>query len=308
MRRISASLALATAVVTAGAASAAPALAAQQARHSRAVYYLSLGDSLAQGVQPNSFGESVETDWGYPNQLFTSLRQTNPHLHLVKLGCPGETTSTMINGGICSYNQYASQLDSAVAFLGEHAGHVQLVTIDIGANDLNPCLALTGLKKITKCLEKVIPQTVANLSTIMSALRAADPAPGVIIGMNYYDAPLANWLQGTKAARTLAKDSIELAELFGYELAGVYQKYGALVANVLGAFDTADFTHKVHTVAYGTVPVDVAMLCSYTWLCAPPPVGPNEHANVLGYGVIANAFLTTYLGTAAAPHLRVAGS
>ena len=31
-------------------------------------------------------------------------------------------------------------------------------------------------------------------------------------------------------------------------------------------------------------------------LIAAPPVGPNIHANVLGYGVIANTFLNTYLG------------
>jgi hypothetical protein len=38
------------------------------------------------------------------------------------------------------------------------------------------------------------------------------------------------------------------------------------------------------------------MVCSYTWECAPPPVGPAEHANVLGYGVIASTFLKTYIG------------
>lgn len=62
------------------------------------------------------------------------------------------------------------------------------------------------------------------------------------------------------------------------------------------AFRTADLTDKVTTPAFGTVPLDVAMVCSYTWECTPPPVGPSEHANVLGYGVIANTFLKTYIG------------
>jgi hypothetical protein len=44
------------------------------------------------------------------------------------------------------------------------------------------------------------------------------------------------------------------------------------------------------------VPKDVAYICSYTWECAAPPVGPNIHANILGYGIIANTFLDTYLG------------
>jgi hypothetical protein len=31
-------------------------------------------------------------------------------------------------------------------------------------------------------------------------------------------------------------------------------------------------------------------------MCAAPPVGPNIHANRLGYAVIANSFLNVYLG------------
>ena len=102
MRRITATLAVATAIVTTGVMGAVPALASHvgKAGSTATTYYLSLGDSLAQGVQPNSMGVSVETKAGYPNQLATALRQTNPSLRLVKLGCPGETTATMVNGGI----------------------------------------------------------------------------------------------------------------------------------------------------------------------------------------------------------------
>jgi hypothetical protein len=64
---------------------------------------------------------------------------------------------------------------------------------------------------------------------------------------------------------------------------------------VFTAFRTKDFRDKVNTPAFGVVPLNVATLCSYTWMCAPPPVGPNEHANVLGYGVIANTFFKTYM-------------
>lgn len=294
MRRIAATLALATAVITAGVAGSVPTLAASHVAINNNSYYLSLGDSLAQGVQPDSHGVSVETNQGYPNQLSTALRQTNPYLRLVKLGCPGETTATMIHGGICTYPE-GSQLAQAVQFLNKHAGQVQLVTIDIGANDLNPCVVLTKPAKIVKCLEKVIPQTVTNLGQIMTELRSADPAPGTIIGMSYYVPELAGWLKGTKAARALATVSVALGKAFNQDLAGVYKKFGAPVANVFGAFRTGDFTDMVSTPAFGTVPLNVATLCSYTWECAPPPVGPNEHANVLGYGVIANTFLKTYL-------------
>jgi lysophospholipase L1-like esterase len=298
MRRIAATVAVATVVTTVAMAGGAPALAAHRASATGTTsYYLSLGDSLSQGVMPNSSGTDVETNLGYANQLYTSLHLGNPTLKLVKLGCPGETTATMINGGICTYAK-GSQLAQAASFLAHHKGQVQLVTIDIGANDLNPCLVLTSIPAIVKCLEGVFPTIQANLTTIMNTLTTADgsgPVP-TIIGMKYYDPELASWLEGTEAGRTLAKDSIALAEGFGTLLGGVYTAFGAEVADVFTAFHTTAFHTHVTLPAFGVVPKDVGYICMYTWECAAPPVGPNEHATVLGYGVIANTFLDTYLG------------
>jgi len=295
MRRIAVTIAVASVVSTAAMAGAAPALAAHRATaHS---YYLSLGDSLAQGVQPNSSGVSVETKQGYPDQLFTALHLGNPTLRLVKLGCPGETTGTMINGGICTYSA-GSQLKQAEAFLSSHRGQVQLVTIDIGANDLNPCLALTNFNQLVKCLGKVIPAAAKNLGSIMAALGAAGGSgTPPTIGMTYYDPELAGWLKRTAAAKKLAGDSVLLAQGFANTLGGVYKQFGAKVADVFTAFDTTNFKGRVTLPAFGKVPTDVGLICMYTWMCAAPPVGPNIHANRLGYAIIANTFLTTYLGT-----------
>ena len=295
MRRIATTIAVATVVVATGAmAGGVPALAASHGAKATTAssFYLSLGDSLAQGVQPNAQGVSVETNQGYPDQLFTALRLGNPTLKLVKLGCPGETTVTMIDGGICSYST-GSQLKQAVAFLAQHKGHVQLVTIDIGDNDLNPCLGLPTLSQIAACLVKVFPLVQANLEKIMNALTTASgsgPVPP-IIGMTYYDPELANWLKGTPAAKQLAKASIALAQGFGNLLSGVYTHFGAKVADVFKTFHTTQFTARVTLPAFGRVPKAVGYICSYTWMCAAPPVGPNIHANQLGYGVIANTFL-----------------
>jgi len=57
---------------------------------------------------------------------------------------------------------------------------------------------------------------------------------------------------------------------------------------VFGAFDTADFTRQRGADA---VPRNVARLCQWTWACAAPPRGPNQHANQAGYQVIARTFL-----------------
>jgi lysophospholipase L1-like esterase len=292
MRRIAAAIAVAGLVAAAAVSGAWPALAAHRTAPP-ASYYLSLGDSLAQGVQPNAKGIDVETKQGYADQLYTALRLGNPTLKLVKLGCPGETTVTMIKGGICKYPA-GSQLGQAAAFLKAHAGHVQLVTIDIGANDLNPCLVLTNTKKLIACLSKVIPATVKNLGRIMATLRAAG-GPVPIIGMTYYDPLLAGWLKGTKPARALATASVALAKIFDTDLRTVYKKFAAPVASIFEAFNTANFKQKVKLPAFGVVPKNVALICSYTWECAAPPVGPDEHANILGYGVIANTFLRVYL-------------
>src|SRR5260370_3783945 len=117
-----------------GPAASGPAtLAGAHVNAGPASYYLALGDSLSQGVQPDAAGASVETQRGYPDQLYAALRRSHPELRMVKLGCPGETTSTMINGGVFHYPG-GSQLAAPGAFLRAHPGHMFLITSGIRAN------------------------------------------------------------------------------------------------------------------------------------------------------------------------------
>ncbi len=252
-------------------------------------YYLALGDSLSQGVQPDAVGASVETRYGYPDQVYAALRPSHPTLKLVKLGCPGETTSTMINGGICHY-QGGSQLDAADAFLHAHRGRVLLVTIDIGANDPEHCGGQPSLTQLASCAVTGIPAAVTHLTTIMAALKAA-AGPGVrIVGMNYYLPALAEWRDGLPG-HLVAWAAERLAATYNDMLDRVYTKSGVRVADVFGAFDTADFATGGAGAAEGGLPRNVALLCQWTWACAAPPRGPNQHANQAGYQVIARAFL-----------------
>jgi lysophospholipase L1-like esterase len=249
-----------------------------------ASYYLALGDSLAQGVQPDAAGASVETRYGYPDQVYAALRRSHPTLRLVKLGCPGETTSTMINGGVCRY-QGGSQLAAAVAFLRAHHGRVLLVTIDIGGNDPEHCGGQPGLSQLASCAVTGIPAAVTHLTTIMTSLKAA--GPGVrMVGMNYYLPALAEWRDGLPG-HVVAWAAERLAATYNELLDRVYAKSGTRVANVFGTFDTADFASN----GTGNVPRNVARLCQWTWECAAPPRGPNQHANQAGYQVIARTFL-----------------
>jgi lysophospholipase L1-like esterase len=262
-----------------------------QLRAPEPTYYLALGDSLAQGVQPNAAGVSVKTSEGYPDQLYATLRRTRPALELVKLGCPGETTSTMIDGGICRYRG-GSQLAAAAAFLQAHRGRVLLVTLDIGANDPEQCGGRPGLSQLARCAVKDIPSAVTHLATIMDRLKAASEkgageVGGVrIVGMTYYLPALAEWHSGLPG-RMVARVAAKLAATYNRLLTRVYVKSGARVADVFGVFETADFG----TPADSSVPRNVARLCQWTWACAAPPRGPNQHANQAGYQVIAGTFL-----------------
>ena len=256
-----------------------------------ATYYLALGDSLSRGVQPDATGTSVETGEGYPDQLYAVLHRARPPLQLVKLGCPGETTATMIHGGICHYPG-GSQLAAAVAFLSAHRGHVTLVTIDIGANDPEACGTSVSLRAVTDCLGTDLPDVAGNLGTILARLRAA-AGPGVeMIGMSYYLPALAEWRNGT-TGQAVAWVSERLAAGYNDLLDRAYANSGVRVANVFGAFETSDFGNRVTVPGVGSVPRNVARICQWTWACASPPRGPNQHANQAGYGVIAQAFLST---------------
>ena len=283
--RLPLAVAAAATILTACSGSAAPdaALACPDPSPAPPTYYLALGDSLSQGVQPDAAGVSVETRDGYPDQVYAALHPSHPALKLVKLGCPGETTSTMINGGICHYRS-GSQLAAAVGFLRAHRGRVLLVTIDIGANDPEQCGSQPSLTQLASCAATSIPAAVTHLTTIMARLKAA-AGPGVrIVGMNYYLPALAEWRDGLPG-HVVAWAAERLAATYNGLLDRVYTSAGARIADVFGAFDTADFAEQ------GTTPRNVALLCQWTWACAAPPRGPNQHANQAGYQVIARAFL-----------------
>jgi lysophospholipase L1-like esterase len=273
--------------VVAGCAGPGARLAGAAQRTPPARYYLALGDSLARGVQPNGSGISQPTADGYPDQLYAMLRPGQPGLRLVKLGCPGETTGTMIHGGLCRYPG-GSQLTAAVRFLRAHRGRVALITLDIGANDPAACLTQTTVAGLAGCVAKFIPDATRNLATIVTRLHQASPRAR-IVAMNYYLPALAQWRHGL-LGRLFARASELVTDGYNTLLARVYQAYGIRVANVFSAFHSADFSPQVSVPGYGLLPRNVAAICRWTWECAAPPRGPNEHANQAGYQVIARAF------------------
>jgi lysophospholipase L1-like esterase len=246
------------------------------------LYYLSLGDSLAAGVQPIGNPDNLfRTDRGYAEQLLATARASYPKLSLEKLGCPGETTTTMIAGGICSYD-HGSQLDEAVAFLQGHRQFVAFITIDIGANDF-PCQA-------AECIPAGVGTIQSNLPAILAKLRAA-AGPGVpIVGMTLYNPFLANWLLGPDGQLIAQASASQLMGPVNGVLKAIYASAGIGFADLETAFSSNDFATQVDLPGAGTVPLNVARICMWTWVCAPAPYGPDNHANEAGYGAIAHAF------------------
>jgi lysophospholipase L1-like esterase len=246
------------------------------------LYYLSLGDSLATGVQPIGKAEwQFRTNDGYADQLDAIVRLRIPNLQTVKLGYPGESTVTMIEGGLTEY-PHGSQLDEAVAFLRGHRGSVAFVTIDIGFNDLESYLL--------EALPAGMASIGRNLPGILGTLQEAAGPGTPIVGMTIYDAFLPAWLDGPPG-REIARRSVWDAVVpLNTHFSEIYRAAGLPVADVEGAFATTDFETEVEMARVGRVPINVARACEWTWGGTPPPLGPDRHATAGGYRAIAEAF------------------
>ncbi len=252
-------------------------------------YHVSLGTSLSVGIQPDASGTNQLTDDGYADQLFDIIEPDFRKIRLVKLGCPGETTTTMMAGGICTYSK-GSQLAQAVQFLHAHKDKVELITIDLGVNDVLAAGCIVDTDVDVPCVMAAFNQVATNLPVILTVLRNAAHEDTPIVGMNYYNSFLAFWLLGIEG-QVLAMNSALLLDILNNDVLGViYGLFGIPVADVAGAFHSNDFATMVPLAPGFFVPLNVALICQLTYMCMPPPVGPNIHANPTGYGVIAGAF------------------
>jgi lysophospholipase L1-like esterase len=244
------------------------------------VYYVALGDSLAIGAQPTAVNANGSTEEGYADQLAELLTAENPDLRLVKLGCGGESTGTMLGvvqptptGEGCDPSlvmyPHGTQLTEAVSFLHAHRNHLALVTIDIGANDTFCLLALDR-----GCFDAGMHRVRANLATILAELRAAAGPTVPVVAMTYYNPFAVFWFDDPAYAEAVD----DLFAEFNGVLAETYADAGVPVADVAGAFHLGEFPLSAH------------LACEWTWICTPPPVGPDIHPNSQGYAVIAAAF------------------
>ncbi len=276
-RYLLAAIALATAIV--GAAPGAQADPSPVGVANATGYYLALGDSLAAGYQP---GQGDDRTGGYVGGVEAGIQASSPKTTLVNVACSGETSLTLVMGGTyCTYPE-GSQLAHALAFLHSHGAMTRQITIDIGANDVQRCVR--GVSVDPSCVETGFGQVGTYLPKALAALRAAAPNARILV-LDYYDPFLAAWLTGSDG-QALATESLVLQGYLNWIIAQAAAGTGGVLVPISTAFKTTD-SSLTTLPGFGSLPTNVAMICTDTWMCTKGDI----HANDAGYALMASAVI-----------------
>ncbi|MGI8689856.1 MAG: SGNH/GDSL hydrolase family protein [Thermomicrobiales bacterium] len=242
-----------------------------------AIRYIALGDSYAYGV-----GASDPASHGYVGQftaaLPSSARMTVPALDLAD---PGATSADLIGDYATRGSQGQSQLARAVQLLG--AGGVNLVTLDIGGNDIlrllhagNACADNAIVSDI--CLAAVqnalLQNTTVNVPRILTALiTAAKPGTRIIV-LNYPN-PYSTGTNSVLEQRT-------------------NMAVQGLNTIIMGAVTAAQSVASARGVTLMTVDLFPLFAGRAGTLTHILDTEPDVHPTDAGYRVIADAIITAY--------------
>jgi len=230
-------------------------------------HYLALGDSLAYGFQPD-----LNFSHGYAEDFYANLKSHGASSY-ANMACPGETTTSMINGG-CTFSvlrkfpYIGSQLNAAILYLELNPGKVSPVTLDIGANDMlkdintSTCVVSSTWESDLATMDANIKQVI--LPKLAAAMTVNGQRSGDILLMNYYD-PYQNKCPA----------ELPYAQELNQHLAADASGYATLV-DVFSPFGGATTPNP--------------NICGYTWMCS---LFHDIHATSTGYSVLANAFEQT---------------
>jgi lysophospholipase L1-like esterase len=270
--------------VTAGLGPALPASAGSVTGPAANGTYLALGDSVAfgfvpaQAVPPPNY-RSAHSFVGYPGDVAQALR-----VRVWNASCPGETTDSMLVAGALSngcenslasstgyrtlfplHVQYqGTQMQYALKDLAVHR-HTQLVTIDIGANDVFLCQETTP-DHCTSAAElgAVLQEIQANLTAIYTQIRDVAQYQGPLVALTYYSLDYSDPVQ---VAGTQLLDSV---------IASVTEAFGGKVADGFAAFQGP-------SAAFGGSP------CAAGLLIKLPDGTCNIHPSPAGHLLLAQA-------------------
>lgn len=285
-------------------------------------HYLSLGDSLSVGVQPDGNGHPRETSEGYTDVLYRTLKEERPQLRHERMGCAGEDTTTFMEGGLSWCEErygHGSQLEEAEAFLSEHRDETDLVTLTIGANNFTTCVRgvnsprgqAPGSEDVDidrACVEEGLDRLREETPEIAERLREAAGPDTQIIAMTYYNPFLAFFLLDGDPAEQAAASAEEAEELFPENeargglaeeavdillevngtLTEAYRAEGIDVADVDTVFESTN--QEVPERSETGLPANLQNVCDLTWMCHGER-GPDIHPNEEGAREIAAVFV-----------------
>ncbi|MDO5629834.1 MAG: GDSL-type esterase/lipase family protein [Mobilicoccus sp.] len=265
---------------TASVSSVAPAVAAAPRP------YLVLGDSLSAGYQPD---RGDDPRGGYAARVAEGMAQRGQALRITNLACTGESTSTMRDGARCSYRQ-GSQQAAALAFLRANPD-TALVTVSLGANDVLRCAGASATADAadavdTRCVQQRVRALRPELARQLTELRRAAPQARVVV-LDYYDPSQAGYLVDRRT-RSVGNLASMVRTQVNMAVRGAARDAGVRVAYVTEPFDDR-WTRSVATDEYGILPIRVARICAWTWMCHRTDIHPNDE----GYRVIGDAVLTS---------------
>jgi lysophospholipase L1-like esterase len=246
--------------------------------------YLALGDSVAFGFVPAQAVpapnyRSAHSFVGYPEDVAQALR-----IRVFNASCPGETTASMLVAGALSngcenspgsptgyrtlfplHVQYqGTQMQYALKYLAVHR-HTQLVTIDVGANDVFLCQETTTDHCASAAeLQAVLQKIQANLTAIYTQIRDVGHYQGLLVALTYYALDYSDPVQ---VAGTQLLDSV---------IASVTTAFGGKVADGFAAFQGP-------SAAFGGSP------CAAGLLIKLPDGTCNIHPSPAGHLLLAQA-------------------
>jgi lysophospholipase L1-like esterase len=256
-------------------------------------YYVSLGDSYAAGFQPVP---ALAYLHGFTRTVVALERQRGVTLTLENFGCSGATTASILSSLGCPAALRAhdgapystiSQAFAATEFISAHKGHIGLITVSIGGNDITACVSAASP---TTCVGQALVSVTKNVDTLVTALRGAAGSGVPIVGLTYPDVVLGAWVHPPISKAVATESILAFGLLVNPTLKKAYGTVGGTFVDVTKATGAYTSLKKTTTLApYGKIPVAVAKVCTLTWYCAKGDIHPRS----VGYALIGQLIVSS---------------
>ena len=201
----------------------------------RSTRYLALGDSIAFGYNPLVIPVNLDDYVGYPEIVSDAI-----HRKVANASCFGESSGSFLVSGApdagCAQWRAAlplkvfysgTQMRYALDYLEVNLKKTDLITIDIGVNDLGVLLASCNFD--LTCASAALPGTLAayaqNLGIIFGGIRAAGYT-GPIVAVTPY---AANYNDPVEVTGLIALDGVltQMASAFDVQVADTFSAFFA---------------------------------------------------------------------------------